>query len=55
MITGVGDRQTPTSDAVVAAVRSSEPGGQVELAVTGPGGESRRVPVTLGGQQVEAD
>ncbi|NUT51896.1 MAG: PDZ domain-containing protein [Saccharothrix sp.] len=49
VITKFGDRSIPTSDALVAAVRSRAPGDKVQLTI----GEDRTVEVTLGSQTVE--
>ncbi|WP_406692833.1 trypsin-like peptidase domain-containing protein [Saccharopolyspora sp. ID03-671] len=50
VITKMDDRSILDSDALVAAVRSHNPGDRVKITVTGPGGE-RTVDVTLVGQK----
>ena len=52
VITKVDDRLIDSGDALIAAIRSQEPGSQVEITI-GSGGDSRQVEVTLGSQQVE--
>jgi putative serine protease PepD len=51
VVTKLDDRQIPTSDALVAAVRSHAPGDKVKLTLSG----GRTVDVTLGGQQVQVN
>ncbi|MDD7967619.1 S1C family serine protease [Actinomycetospora lemnae] len=51
VVTRVDDRVIPDADSLVAAIRSQEPGAQVTLTVTSPGGQPRPVPVTLGSER----
>ncbi|MDD7936017.1 S1C family serine protease [Actinomycetospora straminea] len=51
VVTRVNDRVIPDADSLVAAIRSQEPGAQVTLTVTSPGGQPRPVPVTLGSER----
>ncbi|MGH3872076.1 MAG: S1C family serine protease [Pseudonocardiaceae bacterium] len=54
MITKLDDRLIDSGDALIAAVRSHDPGSQVTLTVKNPVGVTRQVQVTLGSQQVGA-
>jgi putative serine protease PepD len=51
-ITKVDDRLINSGDALVAAIRSHEPGSQVKITVKNQAEASRQVQVTLGSQQV---
>ena len=51
VVTRLDDRVIPDADSLVAAIRSQQPGAQVTLTVTSPGGEPRPVPVTLGSER----
>ncbi|MEJ2860885.1 S1C family serine protease [Actinomycetospora flava] len=51
VVTRVNDRVIQDSDSLVAAIRSQQPGAQVTLTVTSPGGQPREVPVTLGSER----
>ena len=51
VVTRVDDRLIPDADSLVAAIRSQQPGAQVTLTVTSPGGQPRPVPVTLGAER----
>lgn len=51
VVTRVNDRVIPDADSLVAAIRSQQPGAQVTLTVTSPGGQPREVPVTLGSER----
>ena len=46
------DRLINSGDALVAAIRSHEPGSQVKITVKNQAEASRQVQVTLGSQQV---
>jgi putative serine protease PepD len=52
VITKVNDRLIDSGDALVAAIRSQQPGSQISLTVRNPAGATRQVQVTLGSQQV---
>ena len=54
MITKVDDRVIDSGDALVAAIRSHDPGSQARITVKNPAGATRQVEVTLGSQQVGA-
>ncbi|MGH3887591.1 MAG: trypsin-like peptidase domain-containing protein [Pseudonocardiaceae bacterium] len=54
MITKVDDRVIDSGDALVAAVRSHDPGSQAMITVKNSAGATRQVQVTLGSQQVGA-
>jgi putative serine protease PepD len=51
VVTRVDDRVVQDADSLVAAIRSQQPGAQVTLTVTSPGGQPREVPVTLGSER----
>lgn len=51
VITKLDERAIPTSDALVAAVRSRAPGDQVTLTYSEPGGQPQTLKVTLGQTQ----
>jgi putative serine protease PepD len=48
VVTKVGDREVDGADALIAAVRSHQPGDKVTLTYTRGGGDSRTATVTLG-------
>ncbi|MGH3776764.1 MAG: S1C family serine protease [Pseudonocardiaceae bacterium] len=54
MITKLNDRVIDSGDALVAAIRSQDPGSQTTITVKNPAGDTREVQVTLGSQQVGA-
>ncbi|MGH3811873.1 MAG: S1C family serine protease [Pseudonocardiaceae bacterium] len=54
MITKLDDRVIDSGDALVAAIRSQDPGSQTTITVKNPAGDTRQVQVTLGSQQVGA-
>ncbi len=52
MITKLNERVIDSGDALVAAIRSYNPGSQVKITVKNPAGATRQVQATLGSQQV---